>query len=212
MQQRREGELLVRSLENTILHWADYTSGRSSMQATSSPISTPGSKARWMDAAGGHGRNGLNGVDPWTYVSSIYQRWFFLLTSRVVTELRDPMPANASSFLSAPVLAGQRTAWRRDAAQARGAPVHVLVDGVAVPAHEGECLATALAVAGMAVLRHSPNEGGARGVFCLMGSCQECVVHVDGAPVVACMEPVRAGMQVSLDRFVRERLSTGDRD
>lgn len=88
----------------------------------------------------------------------------------------------------------------------------MLVDGVAVLAYEGECLATALAVAGLTVLRHSPNEGGSRGVFCLMGSCQECLVHVDGAPVVACMEPVRAGMQVNLDRFARERLPASDRN
>lgn len=122
------------------------------------------------------------------------------------------MPANARGPRSAPLPTNQRTAWRRNAAQACGTPVYVLVDGVAVLAHEGECLATALAVAGMTVLRRSPNEGGGRGVFCLMGSCQECLVHLDGAPVVACMEPVRAGMQVNLDRFARERLLANDRD
>lgn len=79
-----------------------------------------------------------------------------------------------------------------------------MVDNAWVEAPEGECLAVALAVAGLSVLRHSPMAGGPRGVFCLMGSCQECLVHVDGAPVLACMEPVRPGMRVMLDRLVRE--------
>ena len=128
-----------------------------------------------------------------------------LLTLAVVTEARDPMPENTRSVLPASHFAPQGVVWRRDAACARGAPVEVLVDGRAVPAHAGESLAVALAVAGMTVLRHSPNRGEGRGVFCLMGSCQECLVHVDGVPVLACMEPVRAGMKVCLDRFVRDR-------
>jgi hypothetical protein len=132
------------------------------------------------------------------------------LTSIVVAEPNDPMPEKPRSPPPAPVLEPRGAAWRRDPACARGAAVEVLVDGLAVPAHEGESLAVALAVAGMIVLRHSPNGGEGRGVFCLMGSCQECLVHVDGVPVLACMEPVRAGMHVGLDRFVRERPSAAE--
>ena len=78
-----------------------------------------------------------------------------------------------------------------------------MVDGKPVEACEGECLAVALAIAGYAVLRHSPVGGGARGMFCLMGSCQECLLHVDGRPVLACMEPVRPAMRVELDCLAR---------
>lgn len=93
--------------------------------------------------------------------------------------------------------------WRR-VGTAAGADVTFTVDGAAVAGRAGESLVGALAVAGYAVLRHSPAGGSARGVFCLMGSCQECLVHVDGAPVLACMEAVRGGMRVALDRFARE--------
>jgi predicted molibdopterin-dependent oxidoreductase YjgC len=33
-------------------------------------------------------------------------------------------------------------------------------------------------------------------MFCLMGSCQECLVRVDGRRALACQEPVRDGMVV----------------
>jgi aerobic-type carbon monoxide dehydrogenase small subunit (CoxS/CutS family) len=60
-------------------------------------------------------------------------------------------------------------------------------------------LGVALALAGRLELRKSPKAGRPRGLFCLMGSCQECLVRVDGEPVLACLEPVRAGMKVELD-------------
>ena len=86
-----------------------------------------------------------------------------------------------------------------------GRAARLRVDGREIAAVEGESLAAALAVAGITVLRHSPAAEGPRGVFCLMGSCQECLVHADGAPELACMLPVRDGMEVMLDRLVRER-------
>lgn len=101
----------------------------------------------------------------------------------------------------APSLSG----WRSRIGHAHKDWVGIMVDDTWVEAPEGECLAVALAVVGVSILRHSPMAGGPRGVFCLMGSCQECLVHVDGAPVLACMEPVRPGMRVMLDRLVRER-------
>lgn len=98
-----------------------------------------------------------------------------------------------------------RSPWRFVGTHAHHDQVGILVDDERLSAPEGECLAVALAVAGISILRHSPVSGSPRGMFCLMGSCQECLVHVDGAPVLACMEPVRPGMQVMLDRLVRER-------
>lgn len=72
------------------------------------------------------------------------------------------------------------------------------VDGATVHGVPGESLAAALLAAGMRRLRVSPRAQAGRGVFCMMGICQECVVHVDGRPVPACLEPVRAGMTVTL--------------
>jgi len=77
--------------------------------------------------------------------------------------------------------------------------VTLSVDGCEVEAHEGESLAAALFAAGIRRLRSSPRSGAARGMFCLMGACQECLVLVDGRRALACRESVRAGMAVRTD-------------
>ena len=72
------------------------------------------------------------------------------------------------------------------------------VDGAPVEGFPGESVAGALLAAGILRLRTSPRSGDDRGAFCMMGVCQECLVHVDGRVVTACLEPVRAGMDVRL--------------
>ncbi len=76
--------------------------------------------------------------------------------------------------------------------------VEIIVDGRPVPAFPGETLAAALHAAGIRRFRYSSESREARGMFCLMGVCQECLVEADGRLVTACMEPVREGMSVSL--------------
>lgn len=102
-------------------------------------------------------------------------------------------------------MTGPKTAaeslWRRDPAVWRGAQVEIELDGARLPAFEGESLAMALAAAGVLTLRRSPGLDQPRGVFCLMGVCQECVVLVEGEAVAACMQPVKAGMRVTLKRL-----------
>ncbi len=76
----------------------------------------------------------------------------------------------------------------------RGAPVTVVFDGREVTAFQGESLAMALWAAGLRGIRGSSRVGEARGVFCNMGICYECLVDVavEGGlrAVRACMEPV----------------------
>jgi predicted molibdopterin-dependent oxidoreductase YjgC len=79
---------------------------------------------------------------------------------------------------------------------ARGAAVEFFFDGKAVRAYAGESVACALFAAGIRTLRRSPRTGSVRGMFCLMGSCQECLVEADGRRALACQEPVRAGLDV----------------
>ena len=79
----------------------------------------------------------------------------------------------------------------------RGAPVTIRVDLQRVEAHEGEMLAAALMAAGIYRLRRSPNAGTARGAFCLMGVCQECLVRIGGELRQSCMVPVVAGLEVA---------------
>jgi len=73
------------------------------------------------------------------------------------------------------------------------------VDGNPVEAFESESLAVALAAAGHLTLRAGPTHGAPRGMFCLMGACQECVVGIEGVPTTACLEPVRDGMRIELN-------------
>jgi predicted molibdopterin-dependent oxidoreductase YjgC len=70
-------------------------------------------------------------------------------------------------------------------------------DGRAIQAHEGDSVAAALLANGVTQFRTTPVSGAARGPFCLMGTCFDCLVNVDGvANRQACMTPVRSGMQV----------------
>ena len=82
----------------------------------------------------------------------------------------------------------------------RGASISIDFEGRAVPAIEGETVAAALTAAGTASFRRS-RSGDARGIFCGMGVCYECLVTVDGRPGQrACMTKVRNGMQVAAHR------------
>jgi sarcosine oxidase, subunit alpha len=60
---------------------------------------------------------------------------------------------------------------------------------------EGEPIAAALAAAGIADLRISHRFREARGIFCGIGQCQECVMVVNGkANVRSCITPLEEGM------------------
>ncbi|WP_237216091.1 (2Fe-2S)-binding protein [Falsiroseomonas oryziterrae] len=65
-------------------------------------------------------------------------------------------------------------------------------DGRLLRAPAGESLAAALISAGVRRLGEGP--GAPRAAFCMMGSCQQCLVRVDGRLAPACLVPVRAGL------------------
>ena len=70
-------------------------------------------------------------------------------------------------------------------------------DGALVAGREGEPIAAALLAAGYRILRTMPRFGGARGGYCMVGRCTDCLVIVDGvANVFACQTPVFAGLVV----------------
>ncbi len=68
-------------------------------------------------------------------------------------------------------------------------------DHNSVAAHEGESIAVALLRAGITHIRNAPS-GTARGMFCAIGVCQECVVMVGGKRVEACRTTVSDGLIV----------------
>lgn len=76
-------------------------------------------------------------------------------------------------------------------------PITILVDGVPVPALEGEPIAAALLAAGYRIFRHTTRHGRPRGYFCGLGRCTDCVMIVDGRPNTrTCVTPAIDGMVV----------------
>lgn len=79
----------------------------------------------------------------------------------------------------------------------RAAMVAFTFDGMPVSGHAGESLAVALMRSGQLHLRDAPADGAARGTFCCMGLCQECVVCIDGQAVESCRQIVAPGLAVT---------------
>ena len=88
------------------------------------------------------------------------------------------------------------TGFRITAGLAARQSVSFTFDGTAVTGIAGESVAAALLAAGRMVLRRSPG-GAARGMFCAIGVCQECVVIADGVMQESCRLPVRDGLMVT---------------
>ena len=74
--------------------------------------------------------------------------------------------------------------------------VRFTFDGEAIEARAGETIAAALLAAGRDWLRLTPVSQSRRGPFCLMGTCYDCLVRIDGETVQACMTPVSDGLVV----------------
>lgn len=77
----------------------------------------------------------------------------------------------------------------------RGESLSITVDGDAVECFDGETIAAAMLAAGVPAFSHRGGEP--RLPLCNMGTCFECGVTVDGAPLTrACLTSVRPGMRV----------------
>lgn len=77
-----------------------------------------------------------------------------------------------------------------------GKNVRFIFNDQAYTAMPGQSIAAALFSNGVRTLRYSPHLYLPRGVFCLMGSCQECLVVVEGKKVLACKTEARADLIV----------------
>lgn len=74
---------------------------------------------------------------------------------------------------------------------------------ITVPATDS--VAAAMLAAGIIANRTTPVSGAPRGPYCLMGTCFECLVEIDGVPnQQACQTQVRDGMTVSVQRGIRD--------
>ena len=85
------------------------------------------------------------------------------------------------------------------------ATVRFTFEGAAVEAAAGDTVAAVLLAHGIADLRTTVVSGAARGPWCLIGDCYECLVEIDGrANRQACQEIVAEGMQVRRQAGVRQ--------
>src|SRR5215218_1915141 len=83
----------------------------------------------------------------------------------------------------------------------QGPPIEFTFDGTAVVGREGEPIAAALFAAGYRVLRTMPRFADARGGYCLVGRCTDCMMVVNGIPnVPSCLTPISAGLDVRTQR------------
>ncbi len=74
-------------------------------------------------------------------------------------------------------------------------------DGAPVEGRVGEPIAAALIASGFRVFRTMPRFGDARGGYCMVGRCADCLMVVDGTPnIPACVTPVAAGLVVRTQR------------
>ncbi|MEZ5756884.1 MAG: (2Fe-2S)-binding protein [Emcibacteraceae bacterium] len=78
----------------------------------------------------------------------------------------------------------------------RSKEISFIFDGVSITGHDGETVAAALLRAGITHLRNAPNSDTPRGMFCIMGACQECVVEIDGQKVEACRTTITEGLVI----------------
>ena len=86
----------------------------------------------------------------------------------------------------------------------------VTIDGQPFSARAGDTVAATLLSAGLADCRTTPVLGVARGPFCMMGVCFDCLVVIDGRPnQQGCMIAVREGMRIERQQGARD-VSTAD--
>lgn len=80
-------------------------------------------------------------------------------------------------------------------------PVTIYLHDKPIEAYENDTIAAALWAAGERVSRYSPKRCEARGLFCAIGYCSDCLMTVDGVPNTrTCVTPVRDGMKVEIQQ------------
>lgn len=85
-----------------------------------------------------------------------------------------------------------------------GAAVTVYVEGKAVTVRAGDTAAAAALLAGLAHTRLSPVDGSPRAPYCMIGTCFECLLVIDGVGSrQGCLVEVREGMRIDRQQGAR---------
>jgi len=83
--------------------------------------------------------------------------------------------------------------------------VTIIVEDRQITVPESDSVAAAMLAAGILTARTTPASGTHRGPYCMMGTCFECLVEIDGVPnQQACQTQVRPGMNVCLQIGLRD--------
>ncbi|WP_434620677.1 (2Fe-2S)-binding protein [Azospirillum sp. B2RO_4] len=83
--------------------------------------------------------------------------------------------------------------------------VSFTIDGRPASARAGDSVAAALLANGVTACRNTPVSGAARGPYCMMGVCFDCLVTIDGTGNrQGCQIRVAAGMAVETQNGKRE--------
>ena len=76
-------------------------------------------------------------------------------------------------------------------------PVSFEYSGKTIVAQEGDTIAAALLGAGINLFRHAREDESARGPYCMIGNCFECLVEIEGlGSRQACRERVKEGARI----------------
>jgi predicted molibdopterin-dependent oxidoreductase YjgC len=79
----------------------------------------------------------------------------------------------------------------------KGKIVKFSFDGREMTGYEGEPIAAALKANGVMIHRYTMKKHEARGIFCAIGRCTDCVMVVNGqANIRTCITPLEEGMKV----------------
>ncbi len=86
---------------------------------------------------------------------------------------------------------------KKEGAVRAGTPVKFTFDGRPLTARRGDTVAAALLANGIIRQRETPISNAARGPYCMMGVCFECLVVIDGiGNKQGCLTPVMDGMVI----------------
>ncbi len=84
--------------------------------------------------------------------------------------------------------------------------VTVILDGVPIQVEKGQMIAAALLEKGIRVNRYTRKNHAARGIFCGIGQCTDCVMVVNGQRNVrTCITPVEDGVIIETQNRTKEQ-------
>ena len=83
--------------------------------------------------------------------------------------------------------------------------VSITVENRQITVPASDSVASAMLAASMITARTTAVSGAHRGPYCMMGTCFECLVEIDGIPnQQACQTQVREGMTITFQKGLRD--------